>query len=75
MLESGEYFLSPEQKAARAKAVQQAQQAQRVEERKRQREEAFVAPQVRVESEGQGEGRQALEGGAAGLAASPWGHS
>lgn len=48
MLESGEYFLSQEQKAARAKAAQQAAQAGRVEERKRQREEAFVAPEVRA---------------------------
>ncbi|GAB4815351.1 hypothetical protein N2152v2_002397 [Parachlorella kessleri] len=45
MLESGEYFLSQEQKAARAQAAQQAQQAARVEERKRQREEAFLPPQ------------------------------
>ncbi len=46
MLESGEYFLSAEQKAARAKAAQQAAQAARLEERQRQRQEAFVPPQV-----------------------------
>ncbi len=46
MLESGEYFLSQEQKAARAKAAQQAAQEARVEKRKREREEAFVPPQV-----------------------------
>lgn len=44
MLESGEYFLSHEQKAARAKAAQAAKQAAKVEERQRQRDEAFVAP-------------------------------
>lgn len=50
MLESGEYFLSQEQKAARAKAAQAAKQAARVEERQREREQAFVAPQVRARS-------------------------
>lgn len=44
MLESGEYFMSQEQKIARAKAAQQAQQAARTEERQRQRDAAFVAP-------------------------------
>ena len=48
MLESGEYFLSQEQKAARAKAAQAAKQAAKVEERQRQRDEAFVAPKVRA---------------------------
>lgn len=46
MLESGEFFFSQEQKAARKQAVQQAQQAAKVEQRKRQREEAFLPPQV-----------------------------
>ena len=45
-LESGEYFLSAEQKAARARAAQAAAQAARVEERQRAREEAFVPPTV-----------------------------
>ncbi|KAL4435074.1 hypothetical protein ABPG77_003899 [Micractinium sp. CCAP 211/92] len=44
MLESGEYFLSAEQKAARQAAAQAAKQAARVEERQRQREAAFQAP-------------------------------
>jgi len=44
MLESGEYFMSNEQKMARAKAAQQAQQATRTEERQKKREAAFVAP-------------------------------
>ncbi|EFN54274.1 hypothetical protein CHLNCDRAFT_58322 [Chlorella variabilis] len=44
MLESGEYFLSAEQKAARAAAAQATRQAARVEERQRQREAAFQAP-------------------------------
>lgn len=43
-LESGEYFLSEEQKAARAQAMHAAKQAAKVEERQRQREAAFVAP-------------------------------
>jgi ribosomal RNA assembly protein len=44
-LESGEYFLSNEQKMARAKAAQQVQQAAKLEQRQRQREAAFVPPQ------------------------------
>jgi ribosomal RNA assembly protein len=44
MLESGEYFLSNEQKAARAAAALETRQAARVEERQRQREAAFQAP-------------------------------
>ncbi|PSC69581.1 rRNA processing Mis3 [Micractinium conductrix] len=44
MLESGEYFLSAEQKAARKEAAQATRQAARVEERQRQREAAFAAP-------------------------------
>jgi ribosomal RNA assembly protein len=45
-LESGEYFLSKEQKAARAAAAAQARQQARTEERQRQREAAFVAPEA-----------------------------
>ncbi len=45
-LESGEYFLSAEQKAARAAAAAQARQQARTEERQRQREAAFVAPEA-----------------------------
>lgn len=43
-LESGEYFMSQEQKQARAKAQQEERQAAKVEERQRQREAAFQAP-------------------------------
>jgi hypothetical protein len=42
----GEYFLSEEQKRARAAAAQEAKQAKRVEERAKQRQAAFVAPKV-----------------------------
>lgn len=63
MLESGEYFLSAEQKAARAAAAQAARQAARTEERQRQREAAFQAP-----AEG-GRGSAAAQQGAAAAAA------
>jgi ribosomal RNA assembly protein len=53
-LESGEYFLSEEQKAARAQAMHAAKQAARVEERQRQREAAFVAPKERKATGGSG---------------------
>jgi len=53
-LESGEYFLSQEQKQARAKAQQEERQALKVEERQRQREAAFIAPK---------EGKMAAGGG------------
>jgi ribosomal RNA assembly protein len=53
-LESGEYFLSQEQKQARAKAQQEERQASKVEERKKQREAAFIAPK---------EGKMAAVGG------------
>ncbi|GAX78210.1 hypothetical protein CEUSTIGMA_g5652.t1 [Chlamydomonas eustigma] len=43
-IESGEYFLSEEQKRARAAAAQEAKQAKRVEERAKQRQAAFIAP-------------------------------
>ena len=43
-LESGEYFMSKEQKVARAKAAQATAQAAKVEERQRLRDAAFVAP-------------------------------
>ena len=45
-IESGEYFLSEEQKRARATAAQEAKQAKKVEERAKQRQAAFVAPKV-----------------------------
>lgn len=60
MLESGEYFLSAEQKAARAAAAQAARQAARTEERQRQREAAFQAP-----AEGGRGGGAAQQGAAA----------
>ena len=47
---TGEYFLSEEQKRARATAAQEAKQAKKVEERAKQRQAAFVAPKVRVHS-------------------------
>ncbi|KAG2445912.1 hypothetical protein HXX76_000515 [Chlamydomonas incerta] len=43
-LESGEYFLSEEQKRERARAAKDAAQEAKTAERKRQREAAFVAP-------------------------------
>ena len=46
-LESGEYFLSQSQKAARKAADQQEQQRQRVHDRQQERLKAFVPPQVR----------------------------
>lgn len=44
MLESGEYFLTKDQQAARARVAKSAAQAGKTEERKRQREAEFVAP-------------------------------
>lgn len=44
MLESGEYFLSNEQKAVRAKAMQQEKQSLKTQERLRERAAAFVPP-------------------------------
>lgn len=58
MLESGEYFLSAEQKAARAAAAQAARQAARTEERQRQREAAFQAPTEGGRAAGSGGGAQ-----------------
>lgn len=43
-MESGEYFLSEQQKAARARAAAAEKQAAKVEEGKRKREAAFIAP-------------------------------
>lgn len=43
-LESGEYFLAQDERAERAKEVQQQKQADRVAERKRKREAAYEAP-------------------------------
>jgi ribosomal RNA assembly protein len=44
MIESGEYFLSKDQKAAKAKISKAEKQEARVEERRKEREAAFVAP-------------------------------
>eukprot|EP00899_Mesostigma_viride_P027000 jgi/Mesvir1/7485/Mv19246-RA.1 len=44
-LESGEYFLSQEQKMARKRAAKEQKQDQRAADRRKQREEAFVPPQ------------------------------
>lgn len=64
-LESGEYFLSEEQKAARAQAMHAAKQAARVEERQRQREAAFVAPKEKkaAANGGSGGGNGVKKGG------------
>ncbi|GIL70026.1 hypothetical protein Vretimale_3308 [Volvox reticuliferus] len=43
-MESGEYFLSEEQKRERARAAKDAAQEARTAERKRQRQAAFIAP-------------------------------
>ncbi len=48
-LESGEYFLAQQERAKRSRAAQQTQQAERTADRKRQRQQAFMAPQVRQE--------------------------
>ena len=45
-LESGEYFLSAERKAAQKQSEKMQKQEQAVEERKRQRQEAFQPPKV-----------------------------
>lgn len=45
-LESGEYFLSQPDRRRAAKAAEQAQQAERVAARQRQRQAAFVPPKV-----------------------------
>jgi len=45
-LESGEYFLSQPDKRKAAKAAEQAQQAERVAARQRQRQAAFIPPKV-----------------------------
>ncbi len=45
-LESGEYFLAQEEKTKRKRAAEQAQQAERVAQKKLKRQEAFVPPQV-----------------------------
>ena len=47
-LESGEYFLSKEIKAAKAAAEKKQAQADKVSARKRQREDAFQVPTVRL---------------------------
>lgn len=44
MIESGEYFLSKDQRAAKAKTSKAEKQEARVEERRKEREAAFVAP-------------------------------
>jgi ribosomal RNA assembly protein len=45
MIESGEYFLSQEQKMANARAAKYAEQEKKLEEKRKQRESAFVAPE------------------------------
>lgn len=45
MIESGEYFLSQEQKMANARAAKDAKQEQKVQEKRRRRESAFIAPE------------------------------
>lgn len=72
-LESGEYFLSAEQKAARAAAAQETRQAARVEERQRQRQAAFQAPAEGGQGGGGGRGGQG--GGGQGPAAGGGGQS
>jgi hypothetical protein len=58
MLESGEYFMSQAQKEKNKRAAMLERQVAKVEERKRQREDVFVAPEVRVKSgTWRGEGR------------------
>jgi len=47
-LESGEYFLSKEQKAESARAEKAAQQEERTAEARRQRQEAFVPPKEKA---------------------------
>lgn len=47
-LESGEYFLSEDQKRERARAAKDMAQEARTAERQRQRQAAFVAPKVCV---------------------------
>lgn len=58
MLESGEYFMSQAQKEKNKRAAMLERQVAKVEERKRQREDVFVAPEVRGKSRAwRGEGR------------------
>ncbi|CAL8467179.1 g6715 [Coccomyxa elongata] len=45
-LESGEYFLAQQEKTKRKRAAEQAQQAERVAQKKLKRQEAFVPPQA-----------------------------
>ncbi len=45
-MESGEYFLAQQEKTKRKRAAEQAQQAERVAQKKLKRQEAFVPPQV-----------------------------
>ena len=58
MIESGEYFLSKDQKAAKARISKAEKQESRLEERRREREAAFVAPQ---EHSGSKRGNQEVE--------------
>lgn len=48
-LESGEYFLAQAERNKRQKASEQAQQADRVAEKKRKRMEAFAPPKVSID--------------------------
>jgi ribosomal RNA assembly protein len=57
-LESGEYFMSQEQKTERSKARQAAAQAAKTEERRRKREAAHIAPK---ETKQRGAGRDKNE--------------
>lgn len=50
MIESGEYFLSEEQKRANANAHKAEKQEQRLEERRKEREAAFIAPKEKKRS-------------------------
>lgn len=52
MLESGEYFLTKDQQAARARMAKSAAQASKTDERKRKREAEFVAPKEEAGARG-----------------------
>lgn len=61
MLESGEYFLSQQQKTARVQAAQAERQAAKTEARQQEREKAFVAPKERKRDAKDAEKQQASE--------------
>ncbi|GAQ90410.1 hypothetical protein KFL_006360020 [Klebsormidium nitens] len=60
-LESGEYFLSKEAKAAKKRAAKDAQQAERTAASKRKREEAFVPPKEEKRGSGNAPGSSAAK--------------